>query len=317
MSRDKIKIGRYSKKRKRYNESLIYGDEISRKINLPNSPSFSITEDVLTQCRISLSQLKNINWHEEISNLDNMIDEINQMNEIEFFSIQDYMDIVSVTGIEPDNRKTFINLSEELLRVALRYLVSFVQCLPGTENLSKAELIALTVPALNYMVLIYTANRSLSVSETGTLTMCLNGKQMQLNFACIEKLSPETGEDLRVESYKRMMNLQITQEEAMLIVAYTVLKPSQRYPQLKAGQDQVTIAIHEYLKKTYGKSYLDRLRSIIEFINESNQLDRLSKQSHSKCPEYVKYVYQTPQLKGGLNDDNFEANLEAFSKLSL
>lgn len=316
MSRNKIKIGRYSKKRKRLNEVLVHGEEKSRKVSIPSSPSYSITDDIIDQSRICIQQVKNIIWRNEIEDLDEKVNFINEMSSVEFFEIEDYMDIVLVTGIEPDNRKIWINLSEEILAITLKYVMPFIQCLPGIETLSKTNLILKVLPAFNLIALLHAIEKRLWF-EDENFVFILNGKELKIKKSCFGKMasSDPDREDIRAEYLKKILSLNVSQEDIMLLMALSILRPNKDLPQLKTCHDQILLVLHEYLSKEEEK-YIDRLRDIIEFINIYNKLDSATKVYYKSYPEYVNFVYKNPAMKG-YSTYNTEKTAELLAKLVL
>lgn len=296
MSKGAIKIGPYSRERRLENmKQLAQCRKI--KFNVPKLPVYSDADDILVLCSIAYNTMKNIQWVSEIENFQMGFSiAALQSQDVQRVSNHDYMDILEVTGVEADERKHISYLIESFFKVALRKVFPFARQLPGMINLREAEVLFNILSSINFLHLTLTA-LGVYTWEDDSFVLRFQDYHLKLNRAQIIQAGNEEIADFQMEYHKRFLDLQLTWEETMLILAINLVSSQKKTKESITAHDRLVLAFTRYMQSTYGDSYVIRLQSIVNFLAYFKQFDALVKKFYEQNKKYLNYVFPGVLMK--------------------
>ncbi|CAD5118969.1 unnamed protein product [Dimorphilus gyrociliatus] len=262
MSKDKIKIGRYSTQRTELNK-LCHAQAQYHKLIVPFLPQHSDAQDITIRCSQSFSEFFIRDLNDEIENFDLL----NQMAEKSLkeasFDRQEFFDIYDVTGIELDNRLTHAQFSEDIAVVSLKHFFRSIKCLPGMNEIPMADFYRIVLSNYGdyYLLLSVISGNHW---QDDTLIMNIDSKHsMIMDYTDFIKLCDFQGLKIQQEHDNRITETHLTYEEATFLVAIHMLNSAQKFPQLETLRSRVMLAFIRYLECRYDKNQHLRFSELI------------------------------------------------------
>ncbi|CAD5121726.1 unnamed protein product [Dimorphilus gyrociliatus] len=294
MSKGAIKIGPYSRERRLENMKQL-AELRQIKFHIPKLPVYSDADDLLVLCSIAFNHMRNIQWTSEIENFHSGFNLALQAQDARL-SNHDYMDILEVTGVEADERKHSSILIENFFKVAIKNVFPFARQLPGMMNLREAEILFNILSSINIVHLTF-AVLGVYTWQGEEFFLNLQNYRLGLDRNHMIQISNQEIADFHIEYHKRFLNLQLTWEETMLILAINLVSSQKKCKESMAAHNRLVLAFTRYMQSTYGNSFVIRLQSIINFLAYFKQFDGLVKKFYEQNKKYLNYVFPGVLLK--------------------
>lgn len=264
MSKERIKIGRYSRERRQQNFSKLSAI-IAKKPTIPYLMNFADADIVTVYCRESFSKYRDIIWGNEIENLyDKMSLTLLEVTN-NTCPREDFMDVLEVCGIEIDSRRNLIEIGENFLRKNLKYLYSFARDLPGGRELPPDDFLQHFFNQTEDIKFTLVCAHEAS-EENGDLNFRIDNHFFKMQKSEMINLFDQQLSNLLYENLNRKNELKITPEESMFIFATHIIQPKPNFPQLSIANQRLNLAFTRYMQTVYGEGYHNRMRDLINFI---------------------------------------------------
>ncbi|CAD5117312.1 DgyrCDS6098 [Dimorphilus gyrociliatus] len=295
MSRDRIKIGRYSRERRRENFNKL-SEIISNKPSIPHMMNFADADIVTVYCRESFSKFTDATWGKEIHNLYERLYSAILETQGSSWSKEDFMDIVEVTGVEIDGRRSFAEISQKLLKRNIQFLYKFARALPGGKELPNEKFVVdfFNYPEYIKFAIAMSYNFYWSNDE---FVFTVDDKQFLMHKNELEHFLDKEVLSYQMEISERKNKLNLTVEETMFVFALQIIKPSAQYPKMGVANQRLNLAFTRYLQTTYGNDYHKRLRDIINFVSFFNEKIYFLKKWTKKNERYLNYLTDCKLMK--------------------
>ncbi|CAD5121732.1 DgyrCDS10209 [Dimorphilus gyrociliatus] len=295
MSKTRIKVGRYSREIHQKNREALrklYISENSSEV-VPLLLKYTDADDITTKFSILLDDLRNINWSERVSDLNEIFDRMKYIIETGLFLKDDFTNILEVTGLHIDNRKEFSKFNGKLMEISGRYWLPFLKALPGMIELDDRVFFHILCSHLDAFHLIISLEFGMKWQRDG-LHISLNNKSICLSNENLERMIGNSMTDLRHKKFIKMEKANLTNEEILFIFSINMVTPNEYYPYFPSAYDRVSQALTRYLQKTYGDSYHYRLSELISFLSFFNELKVSSNRWREDNRSCFEHVFDTP-----------------------
>ncbi|CAD5121731.1 DgyrCDS10208 [Dimorphilus gyrociliatus] len=302
MSKTRIKVGRHSKKTNA--EKLKRISNIKSKCSAELLPVYSDADDIISSCFSILNNILQSNWTRKIDKFDEQIKYLNLLSNKTFVSMDDFIDIHQVTGIEMDDRAEFTGKHCEIFELGVQNYLPLLKGLPGLREISDKDFIKL---------LCYHEYDFCLVNLIAPVYRNSNGIEIFLGNGSV-KLSRETLKlwlgnnlvDKRIEAINRKDEMNLNREELLLIFAMSLSMPVKDFKYSPQTYNRFVMALTRYLQRIYGDSYHLKLADYINFLSFLSE-KRLIYNKWRECyKDYFSWVYKTPMFRiiyGGLSNE--------------
>ncbi|CAD5121727.1 unnamed protein product [Dimorphilus gyrociliatus] len=314
MSRYRTRYGRYT--RIKHNEIVklnIVGN--SNKLNDRGclySP-FLKADDILSICMNAFSPLLVLSSVTSFSiQIDASAAEMPQDN---FVSLEEFVNVWEVTGVELDCRAQIFKASENYF---FHYIQLFANCLnnlPGIDKLSEREKITRFVPGVTLIYLFLHLN-ILKDWFDKKYNVHLCDTNITVNTELIESVSTVITFEKLKQFAKDFEEINFTREEIVLICSLNFFK-SRKSPILAYYYKKILVELSNYLENKYNKSSILRWQQLLSFFVRSAEFQRAIVKEYQKYGEYLSKTVKNPVFKSMYRLGDYEENIASIEKLKL
>ncbi|CAD5118975.1 DgyrCDS7638 [Dimorphilus gyrociliatus] len=254
MSKDSIKIGRYSLERHEKNRKTLK-DLKNKSINIPYLPIGSDSQDIVVLCQNCFSLFPIKDWTTKVDGLREKVLRVNEVFDDHLYNSEQFMDIYETVGVEIDNRRVFAELFEMIITTVFNGFSEALINLPIAKELQPEDFFSKALESLEDVNLIM-ASFSLSLWKNDSLAIPFDDN-LTLNIpkSSLAQIVDVNLLDSQKETIEILSQLHITFEEAIFITTLNFLKPTTKYPQLHGIYERFTLAFTRYLENKYGSSF--------------------------------------------------------------
>ncbi|CAD5121728.1 unnamed protein product [Dimorphilus gyrociliatus] len=311
-------MGRYTNDRRRKHKILYHKirENSSNVISTPYLFSNTDADDILMRSCNTFLNIRSVRWTKEIQNLHGEMERAIHMMEQGLFSLKDYTKILETTGFEVDNRKSFISVIENFMEVVLLNILPFAKQLPGLNDMNSSEVLCRLLSCTSLLHLALTTEMMHSF-EGEYFVVNVEGKKLQMNYRGLIPLSDEEHVESLKDYHFRLVSLDLTLEEILLLFALSLVSPEKKYPQLINAQKRIHKAFTRYMQMTYQHRYLERMRSVVNTLAYMREFSMNHYKMLRKNQKYFSYVYQSPIVKTLYRVGDMEENLRSIKALKL
>lgn len=309
MSRDSIKVGRYSKERHRENKTIIAKRKKQQEV-VPYLMSHSDSQDIIIKCNMSFSEIFQVRWENEIKNFQDEFDFVKNCLELGSFPKDDFMDIYKVTGAEIDCRRHFIRFMELIQETSLKRYMQLVRELPGIDQLSEDDFCRIIISRKEDIFIIIAClggavfeDQHLHINLDTTHKISISRQQM-IHFSSKPLIEKQE------EICERAKKINLTLNELIFMVALNALKPTEGIPNLNKHYQRFSLALTRFLQSTHGENYHKRLHDIIMHVSYIREILYKSCKDVERNRSYVEEMYQRKLIRDVLFQMNFDESLD-------
>lgn len=296
MSRDRIKIGRYSKER-RHQAQIELLKIKKNQLMIPFLPKYSDAQDIMIRCNQSFSNFFVENLSHEIKDFEKIFEAGKCFLKQGLFDREKYMDFYEIAGFELDDRRIFHNLSELVLLISLKKFFRAIRELPGLNEVPKKDFYEIILKnRMDYFIMLIAISGNhwngdeLIMRYDKTHTMIL--KKQDLEF-----FTDKYYANLQKEFDDRISEVELTYEETTFLIAINMLKHAQRHSNFKLIHTRFILSFTRYLECKYSRDYHLRLREIINLQAYLNEKMFKMKKWLNKNQNYLKCMYSQSVVK--------------------
>lgn len=310
-------MGRYTNDRRRKHEILFYKKkQITDNITVPYLFSYTDADDLLrSSCNTFLS-LRNVRWTKEIKNIHVEMENAVKLMEKGLYSIPEYVESLEKTGKELDNRKSFIAVIENFMEKVLLNLLPFAKQLPGLKDLKSSEVLCRLLSCTSLVHLAMTTEM-MHAFEGEHFIVNVEGKKLHMNYRRLIPLSNEEHVESLKDYHVRLVNLDLTLEEILLLFALSLVSPDQNHPEFILAQKRIHKAFTRYMQITYQHQYLERMRAIVNILAYMREFSMNHHKMLRKNEKYFCYIYKGPIIKTLYKIGDMEENIRQIRALNL
>lgn len=291
MSKDKIKMGRYSKKRLKLNLDKL--NEIKKSNStIPYLLNHSDAQDIIITCNQSFSNFLKINWKNEIEDYEETFFRIQGIIKQGFNRKSDFIDILQVTGVEIDYRKEFLMFFDSIIGISFKYFVKSIRNLPVMANLPLDEFLFIISTHRDdfHCLNIIWKKHDLCISLDDNHSLIISKEAM-------EHVSDPYIVNNYISCGEYVSRIKPTPEEMTFLIALSILSPRTNPQQFATYHKRFVLGFTRYLQSIYHDNYDRRLIDLINMISflkeksrnafkwlatDTNYLECLDKHNDSK-----------------------------------
>lgn len=264
MSRKKIKIGRYTKVRIKENENSLRSLN-SLKESVPFLPKNSSSHDLIVRC-INILSCNTVNLADEIENFEELFNRLSKSFSQGFYPRNDYENVISVTGVEIDNRKYFFDFIDVTYKSALKKFIRILQKFPGFENLSEKDFYLILHRRLDYIRFIISLVGYVSISNNELIFHLDESHILKMRINELENLSDKKLITGARHFFEALEKVKVTFEEIVFLFSLGILSPDKDIPEFVFFQNKFLVCFQEYLENMYGKTYHERMLKLVNMV---------------------------------------------------
>lgn len=295
MSKGASKIGRYSKKRHKDNKMQLMLIR-EKKYSVPLLFNHTDAQDIYIRCVNSFSDVTTNDWRKQIHNLADLYALAKSAVKQGFFGIDEYTDIITVTGVEIDLRRAFFQITEACYGVLFYQFMSAYRKLPELGEMPKHDFLETVLRNQEDMQLF---NNFMPGSRWigDILHIESDMDTLSLNTSDAVKVMGSQIADVYKSIAKEDNDIQLTFEEVCFMTIINVFYPHKKNPQFKVIQQRVILAFTKYLENKYGSSYHIRLQKLVNYMCQYKKGAQISRKWMMNGKEYLDAVYKTKLMK--------------------
>ncbi|CAD5124100.1 DgyrCDS12402 [Dimorphilus gyrociliatus] len=295
MSRQKIKIGRYSKERLDQKEQQLAVFHMN-KICVPLQIDTTEFDDVFIQCLNLLGSLREIDYQREIKNFHELFTSAAQAIVNGIFTRDDYILYLDIIGIEVDERKNFLTCFGKIWELLVKNTMINMLELPGLKDLNRVELMdAMYVgDEFFHLIMLIAIMRSF---ERGTVDVSISGYEMRVDRNFLRNLTDDEFAGYTEKLHVALDELKPTYEELIFLYTANLYRPRNKLSLLTPYYQQIIVGFTRYLEKTYGNEYPHRLLKLVNLkalLKERKHFMRSWRRAHK---DYMRHVYESEFLQ--------------------
>lgn len=313
MSRTRIKIGRHSKETNQ--EKLKKLRFYQSRALIPSLPAFSNTDDLLVFCFNLINNVMEKDWSSQAISFQDKITDLEKLPNSSMFNLDDYLNILEVTGIEMDERADMSRPHCNLYEIGLKSYLPYLKCLPGLNEMSNIEFMKLVSDhefdscAINLLEPVFKFKQGIELNFPNRSILFTHAKlKLWLGGPLV---------DTRIETRMLLESSKLTFEEKMLLFVLNLTLPINRPQSSKSIHKRLLLALTRYLQRNYGDSYEIKFNQIIHVMNKMIEKRQFYNNWRKRYANYFSRVYGTPILRivcGGLTDE-LEDNSELVAEI--
>lgn len=291
MSRNKIKVGRYSKEMHSKNRMKLqklssYPTSCTRPMKLLQ---FTDADDFLTKLETFASKIYNLNWSSEIKDLEKLSIKLNETLSNGLFPKDDFLNVLSVTGVELDNRREMISFTSRVSEIFLQHGLSFLKSLPGVCNLDEKTFVDFICTEYYYIQNIFSLISIFEWIDEG-LRINLSGREILISNDAINSAMGENLREITDSIHNYSKSMELTQLEFFFLGFLKMLERRSDIPQLKFTHERLLLSLTRYLENTYGQNYHVNLGKMVNFFAEYETRQLKLKNFYKLNKEYLMYM---------------------------
>lgn len=296
MSRDNIKVGRYSKTQLRQKEHVL-ADYQRRKLFIPYLAKSCDAFDIVVANQVAFSSFFTIDWDKEIEGFSTLFQNAQNILQRDIFGREQFLDLYQCVGVEIDDRRDFAMFTEAITNVSFSYFVRAVKNLPGMNDFSHEDFCSCIVKNIDDLILlIVVACRT--IWKTDELLLCLSDKyKLTVKKSFLSKLTEQKIVERNAEIAERMAQANLTFEEATFLIALDMSSPSVKYAHIKNTYNRFISGFSKYLENQYGKDYHLRLANLVNLMAFLKEKKNFNRQWMRKNEDYVNIIYKKDSIK--------------------
>lgn len=320
MSKDKIKIGRYSKKMLIQNQKKLEEIE-SYKSSVPYLLNYTDAQDVIITCKNSFSSYIKTDWHHEITAFDQKFHKVQKMIQQGFSNKSEFIDIYKVTGVEIDFRKEFLQFFDEIVKISFKNFICSIRKLPGMKDLPIEEFFSIILTNRDdfHMLQIAWSEESISLyfDETHKLTVGTDAMSLVSD--------PNVINDY-ISCGKYLFKVKPTHEEFIFLIALSMMSPTKNGDKFSTCHYRFVLAFTRYLQSIYSDEYHKRLADLMNLISFLKEKSRNTFKWLSNDTEYLHlmdekpnsdFVFSNTSTSIFSNSVSYEKLMKSFKEMNL
>ncbi|CAD5118976.1 DgyrCDS7639 [Dimorphilus gyrociliatus] len=295
MSLNSSKIGRTTRERLKSLQMYVKNSQ-AKSEKVPYLFNQTDSQDLIIMCSNVFSETLNLDWQSTIKDFDIKFKNAARLIEEGFFPQNDFMDILSVTGIEIDNRKGFSSLIDSIIVSSFLHFMKCIKKLPGLDILSEEDYYKVFFAHKHDIeLLIYVVGGIIWKDEIIIINFD-DKHQLKVPKKILESLLDDQAVNLEEEACIRITEANITFEEALLIIALRLFSPNKKFPHFKEFHHRLAVAFTRYLKSQYSNKYYLRFLQLMNLFSYFNEAYLIGDKWIANNFEYLSTIHCRPEL---------------------
>lgn len=302
MSRNKIRVGRYSKERLNQKEQKLMEFNLMKNelLILQNVPE---PDWLLFSCSNFFGTFKRMDFRRKIVNFNQSFTEAKHALTNGLFPRDEYLVIFDAIGIEIDERVKFLTWIGSIAEVFIKNLLVHLLELPGLKEMGKDDL-SNKIQVCDEFCVLLLFYMFIKETHTDKVIVDINGYELVIEANFLKNLTDDEFFDCHNRLSKTLESIKPTCEELTLLYITSMYQPTKGNAKLSKYYDGIVLTLTKYLQETYGENYHHRLLQLVNLKAQLKERKVFIKSWRKTHRDYVEHIHRNEFVRVWLSPDN-------------